>query len=514
MADFRHPTVRLVLLSITLGTILITTLLPVAFFEASARTTLKNEAITRTAFMAGRLAETLRYPLWYVAEQQCRQIVEIEMQNRDVAAILLYDEFDKLIFAFQRSPETEKVEALAAPDHKSLEKLALASLDLPISMNEMIIGRIVVYSSMLDTGAMHRNSSRLSMILAIGTSLFVALILFWATEQLLTRKILAMVKVLRAFENKDYSVRAPTDGMEELQQLALSFNDMAQTIQTYNTSLESLVEERTARLIEAEKLAFLGSMVAGLAHEVNTPLGVGITAASQAGMLARRLQSSWEQNELSERFFQSSVSDIIEAVDIISGNLGRANDFIRSFKTLASDQSVDDSRPIRLADYIHDIILSLKPSLKKTGHSISVHCDPDLVIEIVPGLIYQILSNLIMNALLHAYDDDQAGQMTIDCSVEPPPEAKLGGESQLTLVFSDNGRGIDASIANQIFEPFFTTRKNRGGTGLGLYIIKSISLKNGGTITYTPVQPHGSRFTIHLPCTKRANGDQHDAFRL
>jgi len=267
-----------------------------------------------------------------------------------------------------------------------------------------------------------------------------------------------------------------------------------------NQSLESQVEEtRRAldqlkvaqnQLVQAEKLASLGGLVAGVAHEINTPVGVGVTAASHLQQEVRGLIRSVQENSLSKTRFEQSLRTFEQAGDIILLNLRRAAELINSFKRVAVDQSSDEKRQVNLKTYIEEVLLSLKPKLKTTKHRIELDCAEDLEVLTTPGALSQILTNLVVNSVTHAFAPEQQGLMTI---------AVRRDDDQLLLSFSDNGRGIPPEHLSRVFDPFFTTRRGQGGTGLGLHIVFNLVHQTlGGTIQVTSQPGGGTTFSIRF----------------
>jgi signal transduction histidine kinase len=164
---------------------------------------------------------------------------------------------------------------------------------------------------------------------------------------------------------------------------------------------------------------------------------------------------------------------------------------IRSFKMVAADQVSESRRSFKVREYIDEILLSLRPKLKKTNHRVEVECDRELVIESYPGALSQILTNLIFNSLIHAFDESSSGTIRIEVVKE---------NGTLSLTYADNGRGIDPALQNKIFEPFFTTARAKGSTGLGLHIVFNIvSSTLGGTITCCSEPGQGTTFLIRIP---------------
>jgi signal transduction histidine kinase len=236
------------------------------------------------------------------------------------------------------------------------------------------------------------------------------------------------------------------------------------------------------QLIQAEKLSALGNLVAGLAHELNTPLGVSITAASI-------LQSRLAADIGASMDVALRDGEMREALAIIAQNLARATALTERFRRLAAHP--DEAAPfeaIAIDTLIADCVTSLKPRLREHKIAVSINCPPALIWTTAAVPFTQIVVNLLANAALHAYTD--GGRVTIDVEVR----------DQLFLSICDFGKGIDPALHTRIFEPFFTTARGRGGTGLGLHVAYSLATRTlGGTLSVVSVGHSGTRFVLTLP---------------
>jgi len=256
------------------------------------------------------------------------------------------------------------------------------------------------------------------------------------------------------------------------------------------TALESL-RQAQSQLVMSEKLAALGGLVAGVAHEINTPVGVALSATSTLSEKNRILRDLFAQGEMKRSDLTEYLESTREGVEMCLLNLHRASDLIRSFKMVASDQVSENRRSFNVREYIGQVLLSLRPKLKKTAHRVEVECPEDLVIESYPGAFSQILTNFIVNSLVHAYDEGQAGLIRIEI---------VKNDGTLSLTYADDGRGIDPELQDRIFEPFYTTARAKGSTGLGLHIVFNIVTRTlGGTITCCSAPGHGTTFQVRMP---------------
>ena len=284
-------------------------------------------------------------------------------------------------------------------------------------------------------------------------------------------------------------------------------------IEKLNAELETRVEKRTAqlrsanenlwqtlknlketqaKLIEAEKYASLSNLVAGVAHEINTPVGIAVTAASMMSEKLTALRQSYDRGTLSVEELEAFFEHQREADAMLTGNLSRASDLISSFKKVAVDQSTDDIREIELARYLDEVFISLRPQLKKQKIVARITCPDSLRLVTNPGALSQILTNLALNSAIHAYDGSEEGVIDLLASVID--------DHQIRLVYRDFGAGMTEEQQNRVFEPFFTTKRGTGGSGLGMNIVYNlVSHSLHGQISVSSASGSGTTFEIVIP---------------
>lgn len=269
---------------------------------------------------------------------------------------------------------------------------------------------------------------------------------------------------------------------EELQQ---ANQELGYTLDTLNLAQEELVR--------SEKLAALGALVAGIAHELNTPIGNSLMVASTLVDQTRVLQKSYASEKGVKRsVLESYFGDASKAGDIIVRNLYRAANLVTSFKQVAMDQTSSQRRTFSLAEVISEIMLTLWPTLKKTTYTVRKIIPEDILLDSYPGPLGQVLTNLLNNAILHAFDGRTGGTITV--------EAMRTDEGWVDLLVKDDGVGIAPSNLNRIFDPFFTTKLGAGGSGLGLNITHNIVTGIlGGRIRVQSQVGAGSTFIVTLP---------------
>ena len=256
-------------------------------------------------------------------------------------------------------------------------------------------------------------------------------------------------------------------------------------------TLQHLRETQNS-LIEAEKLAALGRLVAGVAHEVNNPVGISLTVASSLERKATVFAEEVARGDLR----RSSLNEFVEmsrsAASQLVGNLNRAAELIQSFKQVAADRSYSDQRTFNLSDLTDQVVMSLRPGIRKQNLTLKVECEQGLMMNSYPGPYGQVLTNLFLNSVAHAFPDGGAGEVNI--------KVRASGENHVEVLYSDNGCGMTPDIRRRAFDPFFTTRREEGGTGLGLHIVYSIvTSRLGGQIHLESEPGTGTRVQMILP---------------
>ena len=269
-----------------------------------------------------------------------------------------------------------------------------------------------------------------------------------------------------------------------------AFNRMRVNHHRLQKALEDL-ETSQARLVEREKMASLGELVAGVAHEVNTPIGVGITAISYLGSELSLLQKKYEEGLLTEAHLQEFLGRAKESVGITHTNLKRAASLVNSFKQVAVDQSNNKARLIHLKRHMDDVILSLHPQLKMTNHKIKIDCSTDLTCICDAGALTQVVSNLVTNSIVHGFEGRKEGCINMTLSLQ---------KEIIKLTYKDNGIGMKQAQLIKIFEPFYTTKRGQGACGLGAHIIyNQVNQNLGGQIKVSSSEGIGVLYEIEFP---------------
>ena len=285
---------------------------------------------------------------------------------------------------------------------------------------------------------------------------------------------------------------------------AVSANERAdyeQRLIEANQTLEQKVIDRTAeleaaqeKLVESEKMAALGNLVAGIAHEVNTPLGIALTSVSNCKEELKDIYRDFENDELTEQGFKDFEAICSEGLNLAETSLMRAANLVQDFKRTSADQTSLEIEEIALDEYIPRVCNPLKPMLRKEQVELSIDVTPNLVITTCPGIIAQLLTNLISNAQRHAFGpsvNNDVNRVSVSCS----KNAK-----GIVISVQDNGKGIPEALHKKVFEPFYTTARDKGGTGLGLNILYNlVRQKFNGEIDLTSTLGEGTKVTVCIP---------------
>ncbi|WDD99533.1 sensor histidine kinase [Thalassomonas actiniarum] len=364
-------------------------------------------------------------------------------------------------------------------------------------------------------------------------SLCFTLLIIIRVHRMITVPIKSLIGTVQDIsQHKNYTLRCQDMPYQELDILSRNLNIMLsrtskhitkqdnaeQQILKLNHELEDKVSQRTealkesnqellstleklhqfqGQLVESEKMASLGDMVAGVAHEVNTPIGLGVTASTLLSDRLNAIKDAFENKTLKSSQLKKFLNEGQENVAIVYRNLNRAADLISSFKRVAVDQSSEQDRTFNVKELINEVFLTLAPQIKQKPFELELNCPGDLVVISKPGPINQILINLIVNSILHGFEGKDDGVISITVM-------NLSG--QLHINYRDNGTGVSQSIKGKIFDPFITTKRGAGGSGLGLHLVYNLVTQAlGGSIQFESEINKGVSFDIHFPVVKSAS---------
>ena len=397
----------------------------------------------------------------------------------------------------------------------------------PINIEEQTLGYVYVRMSS-ESFFSYVSGTRMVQVATIVLIIIAAFLVALKYGQMLANPIqdtnLMLQKVARS---RDYSLRFSASNVREYDHMLDSINILLSRVeeyiskqqqaerelQTLNSRLEEEVNQRTVALksanneliqtleklhqfqrqiVENEKMASLGDMVAGVAHEVNTPIGLGITASTMMLDRLAVIDQQFKDKTLKASAMERFINESRENLNIIYRNLDRAAQLISSFKQVAVDQTSEEAREVNVKQLIEETLMSMRPRLKKVTHTINIDCPETLNVMCKAGPLNQILINLIMNSLIHAFETVENGKIDVI--------ARLTDDQKLKIIYKDNGSGIPTSIKKRIFDPFVTTKRGQGGSGLGMHLVFNLVTQAlNGNIKLESEEGNGVEFTLTFP---------------
>ena len=310
-------------------------------------------------------------------------------------------------------------------------------------------------------------------------------------EQEVAKKTASLSQIMLDLEQqKDELIAHQRELRQENENRQYIEAELRKRNQELASSMDTL-HQAQEQLVESERMASLGGLVAGIAHDVNTPLGVSVTAASFLQERLNNLKTDFEDKSLTSKNMASFIDEAEQTALLLLSNLERASDLIASFKQVAVDQTSETEREFVLGDYINEIIQSLKPSFKHTEHQINVSCPDNLVVTCAPGAIAQIVTNMVVNSITHGFENNVAGTITLD--------VKEAGEN-VVINYQDDGKGLSEEELSKLFDAFFTTKRGEGGSGLGTHIMYNLVTQSlHGHIEADSTLGNGLQYTIRFP---------------
>jgi signal transduction histidine kinase len=269
------------------------------------------------------------------------------------------------------------------------------------------------------------------------------------------------------------------------------FTEVQERTRQLSQSLEDLRAAQDS-LVQTEKLAALGRLVAGVAHEINTPVGTSLTVASTLINKTKRFEADVASGNVRRSILTEFIAASREAASQIMINLGQAVDLMQSFKQVAADRNVSDRRCFDLGQVTEQVAKGLRFGLPGQNLTVSLECEPNLAMNSFPGPYGQVLTNLVLNSATHAFPDGARGSVHI--------ATRASGKDNVEVLFSDDGCGMSPEVKRQVFDPFFTTRRDQGSTGLGLHIVHNIVTNRlGGRINLETKPGAGTKIRIIVP---------------
>ncbi|MEO6276437.1 HAMP domain-containing sensor histidine kinase [Roseateles sp.] len=507
-----------VVLALLLGLLLPTTAVLLYDVQAARETAmedLKRDLARTSKVMSLSLAE----PVWQVSPDLAEPMVKAQVDDSRFVAVKVVEPASSAPFlSFERRQEADD-----------------AALTLSQTRAILRDGREIARLTITMTAAPLLRAKRAEVWRTVwrsGLTLTLSLVLMlWVLQRYVLRPMTELTGAAEALAAGRLEQPLHVSGADEIARVGVAMDRMRQALlsafealRQHNLNLEETVTQRTAELtasnaelsqaletlqtaqrelVESEKLASLGRLVAGVAHELNTPLGNALTVVSALDDRYKQLENMLSGGvQLRRSTLEELARDTRRGQDILQRNVQKAADLVRDFKQVAVDQTNDMRRDFDLRKVVEDVLVMVEPSFKKTPFVIQTDLSPRLMMNSYPGALGQVLTNLLMNALVHGFDGLAQGRLTVHCATLNEAEAELS--------ISDDGRGMDESVRRRIFDPFFTTKLGTGGSGLGMHIVHSIVTNVlGGQIEVKSTPGQGTQMLMRLPlcAPQRAGAD-------
>ncbi|WP_051222071.1 sensor histidine kinase [Neptunomonas japonica] len=466
-------------------------LVTLSYFELNNAKKSHNQLVQEKT---DNLARLLTEPVWQLSTKLSVNILKTTLDASDIICIKLE----------QDSDITPLIMEGECNDLSSEEVLEFNSPIIYLDLRNTSRSLGIVYLYTKNATQWSSITKQLITLTALSLTLFITLIIITsvAFRSTIITPLSRVSKSLKYYRQTGQRVPVNWDSTDELGQLISNYNrnlarqteieaDLKEAHLKTENALSSLKEAQT-NLIHSEKMASLGSLVAGIAHEINTPLGNSLTVATTVSDITRNISKDIESGALTKSALDSFIESITEASTILERNLETAAKQIRNFKNVAVDQTSEKRRKFDLKQVIDEIIYTLNPLIKHTPFDIEVSVPPDISLDSYPGPLGQIITNCFNNTLLHGFEGKSSGLIRI--------EANLINEKYLSLIISDNGNGMSPAECEKAFDPFFTTKLGYGGSGLGLNLVYNLTTTIlGGTVDINSKINMGVTLNFKLP---------------
>ncbi|MBI3349621.1 MAG: HAMP domain-containing histidine kinase [Burkholderiales bacterium] len=507
-----------VVLALLLGLLLPTTVVLLYDGQKTRETAmedLKRDLARTSEIMSLSLAE----PVWQVSPDLAEPMVKAQVDDPRFVAVKVVEPASPAPFLSFERPQEAGEAALTLSQTRAIQRDGREIAKLTVSMSA---------APLLQA----RQAEVWRTFWRSGLTLTLSLVLMlWVLQRYVLRPMTALTGAAEALAAGRLEQPLRVGGADEIARVGMAMERMRQALlsafealRQHNLNLEATVAQRTGELttsnaelsdalatlqkaqrelVESEKLASLGRLVAGVAHELNTPLGNALTVVSTLDDRYKQLENMLAGSvQMRRSTLEELARDTRRAQDILQRNVQKAADLVRDFKQVAIDQTADLRRDFDLGKVVEDVLVMVEPSFKHTPFVIETNLCHGLIMNSYPGAMGQVLTNLLMNALLHGFEGMDRGRVRVRCARLSDQEAELSVE--------DDGRGMDESVRRRIFDPFFTTKLGTGGSGLGMHIVHSIVTNVlGGQIEVRSTPGQGTQMLMRLPlmAPQRATGE-------
>ncbi len=448
---------------VAINTLIVMVMIGVFFYRVGLRQDqISIDLKDRANQVALRVSKSVKPTLWNIyqksidrkyTEKVSSAILDSELSADYLESVVVYGNFAH-VFMGRKKSSLNEIQTFNKEDRALLIAKGFENISVPVRQGKMSIGSVSVFFN-LAYNSSQLQSIRIGEFIQGGLLTFIFIFIFNMSRKAQLAKVASE---------------------EALISLKITQN----------------------QLIEAEKMAALGSLVAGVAHEINTPLGVSLTATSLVEECAGKIQEFMAGNELTKENLLSNILDIVNATELSMNNLHRVSKLVETFKELAADHSKGEVRSINIRDYINQTMRTLSVTLYEHNVEFILIPGDDIDIITVPLALSQIISSLTGNAIKHGFSGRTQGVLTINV-------LKVD-DYYIQIHFQDDGVGMSQEVVNNIFEPFYTTTRHSGGVGLDMNIVYNIVNKNmAGKIRVISTLGAGSSFIITLPIDLAVN---------
>ncbi|SDN74525.1 Signal transduction histidine kinase [Paenibacillus sp. yr247] len=429
----------------------------------------------------------------------------IQYKNNRVLEMKLYSKEGIILAASNRSEVGNRLQpasvVIPKQDQTIVDRVPMAQSDKPVvrltaplQEDGLVVGAVEVIFDSSEEADLLKNRTKLILIVGISVAIVLSILLWLILRKIVIRPLSRLREAAVLVKQGGELPKLQFKTSPEIAEVSEAFNDMVKNLDERYQELQSVLNTLQVtqdQLVQSEKMGALGNLVAGVSHEINTPIGIGVTAITYLDQKTKQFQSLYETGKMKKSDLEQFLSVIGETNAMVQSNLERASSLVRSFKQISVDQSVEVKRTFHLREYLEGIIASLKPTLKKTRLRVDVNCDKQLSLYTYPGALSQIITNLVMNSLNHAYGIEEEGSLSIRVT---------DYQESITIAYTDDGKGMTQEVLDHIFDPFFTTSRGKGGTGLGMNIVYNLVTQSlNGTIHCSSTVGHGSLFMITIP---------------
>ncbi|MDF1883866.1 GHKL domain-containing protein [Sulfurimonas sp. SAG-AH-194-C21] len=484
----------------------------------------KNSFINESKIEAGLVANHAIAPILFMDKEGLENSLEYLKQNKSILQVQVFLE-DGLLFGqykhnnYKRTVkgviDKQKESWFVSDGVKSKNSFNANSYVVkePLILNDEYYGVLYLEKDVSSLKKFLTEALTDMLIFSLVLLILMGAIIYKVSKQLIYPIVELSDSLEYLSQTKEYGTKLEYNSTNEIGKLYSSFNVLMQSInkhekelQRFTVELESRVEERTkelvtslntlkkaqTQLVESEKMASLGALVSGVAHEVNTPLGNAITGSSIIKQETAELLKSMNDGTMKKSYLESTLISLNETARLLFKSVDSAASLIRSFKKISVDQSIEDKRDFDIVEYTKEVIQTFNSKLKQIPVKVIIESPNTLMINSYPGVFAQLLNNLIQNAIIHAFEFKKENAIiTIKLNLD---------DGVFELSFSDNGAGMDEEMKKKAFDPFVTTKRNAGGTGLGLNITYNlVTQKLKGTLELETKETKGSKFTVYIP---------------